>query len=438
MSNPTLTAAIAPVASEFVNAVAVTKSPSWYAITNKSDDEAEISIYDAIGGWGISAQAFVKEIKAIKAKKLTVRMNTPGGEVFDGTAIYNAIVEHPANVIVKIDGLAASAGSFIALAGNEVRMADNAYMMIHEAHGGVQGTADDMTRYAGVMEKINDNIAAIYEKKSGKDRMHWRNLMAAETWFTAAEAKEAGLVDYVDEPAKKVAANFDLKIYNRVPDSVMRLFTQPEAEPRGDASQALPQEASPMSDTAVLTPPPAQNSAAGTQGITQGNTTTQDVLAALNHQTATNHYERGRIDGLRQGREQAVQLMQEIIQNCPGDYATAVNAFLSGQTPGAVKLAYEAAKREREAMQAQIAALQVENARQVALASAGGYSVGVPTNVSNGGNEFAVPTGTPPEVQAKMEWDANANNCRHGCTEKAWMAYRTRQLNGQVRVLATA
>jgi ATP-dependent Clp protease protease subunit len=97
---------------------------SWYAVNAKAGDaEAEVMIYDAIGAWGITADKLVRDIKAIDASRINVRLNTPGGEVFDGTAIHNALKSHPARVIVHIDGLAASAGSFIALAGDEIRMA---------------------------------------------------------------------------------------------------------------------------------------------------------------------------------------------------------------------------------------------------------------------------------------------------------------------------
>src|SRR5690349_3999363 len=96
---------------------------NWYAITAKAtNDSAEVSIYDAVGGYGVTADQFVRDLKAIDAKTINLRLNTPGGGVFDGTAIYNALRAHPANVVVHIDGLAASVGSVIAMAGDEIRI----------------------------------------------------------------------------------------------------------------------------------------------------------------------------------------------------------------------------------------------------------------------------------------------------------------------------
>jgi ATP-dependent protease ClpP protease subunit len=142
------------------------RSARWYAINRKENtDEAEISIYDEIGAYGVNAEDFVRDLKAITASRINLRLNTPGGEVFDATAIYNALIEHPARIDVHIDGVAASAGSYIAMSGDEIRMADNAYMMIHNAQGGVVGEAEDMRKYAEVLDKMNDNIAGMYDRK---------------------------------------------------------------------------------------------------------------------------------------------------------------------------------------------------------------------------------------------------------------------------------
>ena len=107
---------------------------NWYNIKAKSDTSAEISIYDEIGGWGISAQQFSQEFKALgnNLKQIDLHIHSPGGDVFDGIAIYNLLKNHPANKTVYIDGLAASMASVIAMAGNEIIMPENAMMMIHK------------------------------------------------------------------------------------------------------------------------------------------------------------------------------------------------------------------------------------------------------------------------------------------------------------------
>jgi ATP-dependent Clp endopeptidase proteolytic subunit ClpP len=232
---------------------------SWYAVNAKAGDaEAEVMIYDAIGAWGITADKLVRDIKAIDASRINVRLNTPGGEVFDGTAIHNALKSHPARVIVHIDGLAASAGSFIALAGDEIRMASNAYVMVHEAAGGVFGRSSEMRTYAEMLDKINGNLARMYADRSGKPDADWRDMMAAETWFTADEAKEAGLVDTVtdgDKPSSAAAATTKAVAYvrdfDRVPEALrarldlkpMSALTQGQTLPaRVGGAEAAPPE----------------------------------------------------------------------------------------------------------------------------------------------------------------------------------------------------
>ena len=111
-----------------------TNNQSWYSIKAKANDTAEISIYDEIGFWGVSAASFAQDLKDCgnSLKQINLHIHSPGGDVFDGIAIYNLLKNHPANVTVYIDGLAASMASVIAMAGNEVIMPENAMMMIHK------------------------------------------------------------------------------------------------------------------------------------------------------------------------------------------------------------------------------------------------------------------------------------------------------------------
>lgn len=179
----------------------------WYTIRNAQDEEAEIYIYDEIGYWGMTANDFISELRDVKASKIALRINSPGGDVFDGIAIYNALLRHKAEITVWIDGIAASSASFIAMAGDEVVMAPYSQMMIHEASGLCIGPADDMRSMADILDKSSDNIAAIYAKRAGSAVAEWRQRMKDETWFSDAEAVEAGLADRVDgEDEEAVAA----------------------------------------------------------------------------------------------------------------------------------------------------------------------------------------------------------------------------------------
>lgn len=168
-----------------------------YEFKNLNTATPEVYIYDEIGAWGITALDFIDELKQINSANFDLHISSPGGEVWDGLAIYNAIKQHPANVTVYIDGIAASAASFIAMAGDNIVIAKNAEMMIHDAMGLVMGNASDMQEMITHLNRMSDNIASIYADKAGGTPEEWRAKMLAETWFTATEALDAGLVNSV-------------------------------------------------------------------------------------------------------------------------------------------------------------------------------------------------------------------------------------------------
>lgn len=169
-----------------------------------ADDTTEILLMDEIGFWGITARDFIEKLSGVTTGKIVVRINSPGGDVFDGLAIYNALRSHAAEVTIVVEGLAASAASFIALAGDNVRIHDSAMMMIHRAWGLAIGNEADMTDMAKTLQKIDGQLAGIYAKKTGKGAGEMLALMSGEadgTWFTAAEAVDLGLADQViDDP----------------------------------------------------------------------------------------------------------------------------------------------------------------------------------------------------------------------------------------------
>jgi ATP-dependent protease ClpP protease subunit len=164
--------------------------------------EAELYIYDFIdswgGEWGVSATEVVNALATVRAPLLHVHLNSPGGDYFEGVAIRTALQNHAAAVTIHVDGLAASAASVIATAGERCVIARGAQIMIHEARSVALGTADDMRASAELLDKIGDDIAAMYAARAGQgDTASWRALMQAETWFTADEAVAAGLADEV-------------------------------------------------------------------------------------------------------------------------------------------------------------------------------------------------------------------------------------------------
>lgn len=180
----------------------------WYRIENFVTTEdgqtsASVYIYDEIGWYGVTAQDFVRDLMQVTASEIHVHINSPGGDVFDGVAIYNALLSHPANIIVHVDGLAASAASFIAQAGDTRLIARNAQMMIHDAQGVCMGAAVDMREMADLLDKASDNIADIYSTRCGGTKKQWRGQMEATVWYSSAEAVQAGLADKVEDVGAK-------------------------------------------------------------------------------------------------------------------------------------------------------------------------------------------------------------------------------------------
>ncbi|MCU1515335.1 MAG: ATP-dependent Clp protease proteolytic subunit [Pseudarthrobacter sp.] len=189
----------------------------WYRMEADSDGTSvDIYIYDMIDSWfGVSASRFVRDLEAMDVETINLRVNSPGGSVFDGVAIMNALRRHPANVIATVDGLAASAASFIIQAADEVVMGLGTELMIHDASSICWGNASDMVEMAAHLDRISGTIAGIYAERAGGTAETWREAMQAETWYTADEAVKAGLADRVDGKAAEPEATnrFDLSVF---------------------------------------------------------------------------------------------------------------------------------------------------------------------------------------------------------------------------------
>ena len=164
----------------------------------------KLLLYGEIG-WEVRASEFVPAIDAVTDSHIDLHISSPGGDVFEALTIMNALKEHPATKTVYIDGLAASAASFIAVGiGGEVIMRPGAEMMIHNAQGGAWGDMNDMHAIIERLESASATIADIYAAKTGTDAAQWRAAMDAETWFSADEALAAGLVDKVEAAGEGV------------------------------------------------------------------------------------------------------------------------------------------------------------------------------------------------------------------------------------------
>jgi ATP-dependent protease ClpP protease subunit len=179
---------------------------------------SDIAIYqdiDALTGFG--PQALRDALAAAgPVSEVHIRLNSQGGNVVDGLACYNILRQHPARKIVHVDGMALSIASLVMCAGDEIEAAENSWIMIHNPHNSVAGTPEDLRDMAGLLDQMRDQIASVYEKRSGKPRAEVLALMDAETWMTGPQAVEAGFADRTSTPIA-VAATFDARRFSHPP-----------------------------------------------------------------------------------------------------------------------------------------------------------------------------------------------------------------------------
>ena len=201
-----------------------------------------MAIYDEIGAYGVSAKGFLTELGALpEGTPVDLRLNSPGGSVFDAVAIHNALKRHEGTVTVWIDGIAASAASYVAMAGDEIVMPENAFLMIHDPSGLVTGTAEDMRAMAEALGKVKSSLVQGYAAKSGRTPEEVSALMSAETWLDAADALARGFADRVIEPVR-IAARFDIARFRNAPPELADVVegdgTDAETVPDGNGSEA--------------------------------------------------------------------------------------------------------------------------------------------------------------------------------------------------------
>lgn len=191
---------------------------NWYNIkAEASSKSADVYIFDEIGTFGLTAQSFIEEIKSYKDTPMSLHINCVGGDVFEGMAIYNVLKKRTAKTTVYIEGIAASMGSVIALAGDEVVMAENSLFMIHNAWGGAMGEATEIRKTAALLDKISGEIADIYTKKTNLPYNRVKEMMDEETWLSADEAFNLGFIDSISD-AIKVAAKYDVSKFKNITD----------------------------------------------------------------------------------------------------------------------------------------------------------------------------------------------------------------------------
>ncbi len=217
---------------------------SWFRIQAKEDQTADIYIYDEIGGWGISARRFTEDLISLgNLSHINLHIHSPGGEVFDGIAIYNQLKNHSATITVYIDGLAASMASVIAMVGDTVIMPKNAMMMIHKPWGVSWGDANDMREYADLLDKLENVLIPAYVAKTGKTTEEITAMLEQETWLDGDECVEHGFADKVIEPVKAMASLTSKRIeeFSSMPSAIKNQITpknttKPTQQPQPNSS----------------------------------------------------------------------------------------------------------------------------------------------------------------------------------------------------------
>lgn len=207
-------------------------APRSFTVT-ALDGATRIDLYDVIDDYyGVSATAFVSALNEIKSGDISLHINSPGGDVFAARAMVAAISAHPANITAHIDGLAASAASYVAIACDSVVMQAGSMMMIHQASSIVWGNSADMVQMADLLDKIDSTIIADYASKTGKPEAELLAMMAAETWMTAAEAVDNGFADSIAEnPKGKTQNKWNLAAFANVPKALLEVAAPVEPEP---------------------------------------------------------------------------------------------------------------------------------------------------------------------------------------------------------------
>ena len=207
------------------------QNKSWYAIPTieaKHGKSTDIHIYDEIGVHGVTAKSFLEDLKGLKGKDITVHINSTGGDVFQGQAIYTALKNYTGKVTVKIEGLAASMATVIALAADKIEMTANSLFMIHSPMSNVFGNKSQMRKQINALEKVESTMLNVYSKKTNLSEEKIALMLDTETWLTADEALEFGFIDEITGKVS-VVAKYDMSGFvNKTPEQILKTFGNEE------------------------------------------------------------------------------------------------------------------------------------------------------------------------------------------------------------------
>ncbi|MBX2809498.1 MAG: Clp protease ClpP [Cellvibrionaceae bacterium] len=195
---------------------------SWFSVKNLSSDSVDIDIHEEIGLWGVSAKNFIDQIKNKNIKTINLSINSPGGNFFDGLAMYHALKNHSATVNITVLALAGSAASIVLMAGDKVSMPEDTYIFIHDPSSCVCGNAEDFREAADLLDRFRDNIVNIYVKRTGLAKNKLETMMANEEFISAEDAVNIGFADELIDtlPVAANAASFS-RYFKNMPQSLL-------------------------------------------------------------------------------------------------------------------------------------------------------------------------------------------------------------------------
>lgn len=374
---------------------------NWFEIKMKADKHAEIYIYDQIGKdfWGdgsaVEAKKFIKDVKALgEIDSIDLRINSPGGSVFEGNAIYNFLMGLKAKKTVYIDGLAASMASVIAMVGDEIIMPENAIMMIHNPIGLVYGNSKEMLKTVEMLDKLKEGGVSAYEAKTSMDREEISKMMDEETWMTAEEAVDLGFATKKIKPVK-AAASYNPEILKQFKHVPLALMVETKTEPVN--VELINKEPEQMNKETLLKDHP-------------------ELAAELKAE--------GYAEGLQVGKEEGAKMENERIksfdQKLPAGYEDIIQEmkFDGKSTPE----------------NAALAILAAENIAKVAAVKAMSEESTTPVEQTPDGEEEGE---TDPQTDAELEmaYKKSSKLQQQFSDVDSYKAFTKAQANGQVKIL---
>jgi ATP-dependent protease ClpP protease subunit len=234
-------------------------APKFYALEKTGDNETTIHLYDEVGAFGAGSKDFLADLGKLDGEHIHLRINSPGGSVIEGTAIYNALRRHQGGLTVHIDALAASMASVIAMAGAPVYMADNALMMIHNPWTVSMGDSDQLRREADLLDKLKSTLVNAYKRKSGMEEKEIAQMMDKETWLDAVEAVALGFADAIEEGVAAAATASPEQLRARF-DTFAKGMTAEKEMPVIEAAPEAPVAEEPAATIVSESVPPADSS----------------------------------------------------------------------------------------------------------------------------------------------------------------------------------